>query len=101
MSVAIPLVQPATMEDIPRARAERSALDRLDAVLRKHFHNPDVQAIRVVMATIKSHYMNLGDPAFAWLFVIAPPGSGKTTTTVMGAAGLPQVQILGASGNDF
>ena len=93
-SASATLVQPATLKDIPRARTERSALDRLDAVLRKHFHNPDVQAIRVVMATIKSHYMNLGDPA--WLFVIAPPGSGKTTTTVMGAAGLPQVQILGS-----
>ena len=71
-----------------------SALDRLDSVLRQHFHAPDTQAIRVVMATIKSHYLNLGDPA--WIFVVAPPGSGKTTTTIMGAAGLPQVQILGA-----
>jgi hypothetical protein len=71
-----------------------SALDRLDAVLRQHFHAPDTQAIRVVMSTIKSHYLNLGDPA--WVFVVAPPGSGKTTTTIMGAAGLPQVQILGA-----
>jgi hypothetical protein len=82
------VVQPAT------ATAPASALDRLDEVLRQHFHQPDTQAIRVVMSTIKSHYLNLGDPA--WIFVVAPPGSGKTTTTIMGAAGLPQVQILGS-----
>jgi hypothetical protein len=74
--------------------APASALNNLDQVLQAHFHQPDTQAIRVVMATIKSHYLDLGDPA--WIFVVAPPGSGKTTTTIMGAAGLPQVQILGS-----
>ncbi len=82
------------MSTAPVILAPASALNRLDRVLHSHFHQPDTQAVHVVMATIKSHYLNLGDPA--WIFVVAPPGSGKTTTTVMGAAGLPQVQILGS-----
>jgi hypothetical protein len=35
----------------------------------------------------------MGDPA--WLFIVAPPGTGKTTMSLMGAAGLPQVIALG------
>ena len=39
-----------------------------------------------------SHYLEIGDPA--WLFVVAPPGSGKTTMSLMGAAGLREVITL-------
>jgi hypothetical protein len=66
-----------------------SAFSDLNSVLQTHFFEPDLQAIRIVLGTIKAHYLNIGDPA--WLFVVAPPGSGKTTLSIMGAAGLPQV----------
>jgi hypothetical protein len=65
----------------------------LEKVLRRWFYNPDLQAIRIVLGTIKTHYLNIGDPA--WLFVVAPPGAGKSTMSIVGAAGLPNVISLG------
>ena len=64
----------------------------LNRVLQKWFYKPDLQAIRIVMGTLKAHYLDIGDPA--WLFVVAPPGSGKTTVSIMGAAGLQSVNVL-------
>lgn len=64
----------------------------LGAVLNRWFYRPDLQAIRIVMGTLKAHYLDIGDPA--WLFVVAPPGSGKTTVSIMGAASLPHVSVL-------
>jgi hypothetical protein len=42
-----------------------------------------------VLGAIQAHRLNIGDPA--WLFVVAPPGSGKTTMSIMGTCGLPEV----------
>lgn len=67
-------------------------LSDLNDVLQRWFYKPDLQAIRIVMGTLKAHYLNIGDPA--WLFVVAPPGSGKTTVSIMGASGLPNVNVL-------
>lgn len=64
----------------------------LDRVLQKWFYKSDLQAIRIVMGTLKAHYLKVGDPA--WLFVVAPPGSGKTTVSIMGAAGLDSIAVL-------
>jgi len=64
----------------------------LNQVLEANFYKPDLQATRIVLGTINAHYLNIGDPA--WLFVVAPPGSGKTTTSIMGACGLPEVISL-------
>src|SRR5438093_7074938 len=70
-----------------------SPLDTLETTVRKCFFKPDFQAIRIVLGAMKSHYLNIGDPA--WIFHIAPPATGKTTSTIMGAAGLPGVVLLG------
>jgi hypothetical protein len=79
-----------------RGRAQAASYDdpfsELNSALKAHFYEPDLQAIRIVLGTIKAHYLNIGDPA--WLFVVAPPGSGKTTTSIMGASGLPEVISL-------
>ena len=72
---------------------ELAPLEELETILAKRFFEPDHQAIRIVLGTIQAHRLNLGDPA--WLFVVAPPGSGKTTMSIMGAAGLPDVLMLG------
>ena len=55
----------------------------LKELLEAHFYKPDLQAIRIVLGTIQAHYLNVGDPA--WLFVVAPPGTGKSTMSLMGA----------------
>ena len=71
---------------------ESNALEPLEVLLGTYFYKPDFQAIRIVLGAIQSHYLNLGDPA--WLFVVAPPGTGKTTMGIMGAAGLREVVSL-------
>src|SRR5579863_6447153 len=65
----------------------------LDLTLRRWFYRPDDQAIRIVLGAIQAHYLNIGDPA--WVFVVAPPGAGKSTMSILGAASLPQVVTLG------
>ena len=70
-----------------------SLFDQLNDFLGENFYKPDLQALRIVLGTIKSHYLKIGDPA--WLFVVAPPGAGKSTISIMGAAQLPQVTMLG------
>ncbi len=72
---------------------EGDALAPINSVLRKHFYNLDLQASRIVMGCAKAHYLKVGDPP--WLFNIAPPGSGKTATGIMGASRLEQVHVLG------
>ena len=73
---------------------------KLNERLVKWFYQPDLQAIRIVLGTAKAHYLDIGDPA--WLFVVAPPGTGKTTTSIMSACGLPEVVSLGdVSENTF
>jgi hypothetical protein len=80
----------------PPAQAEPVLRDQtfseLNSILKANFYQPDLQAIRIVLGTIKAHYLDIGDPA--WLFVVAPPGSGKTTSTIMGASGLREVILL-------
>lgn len=69
-------------------------------VLEEWFYKPDLQAVRIALGSLAAHELNIGDPA--WLFVVAPPGTGKTTMSLMGAAGLPQVILLGdVSENTF
>jgi hypothetical protein len=65
----------------------------LNSAMTKWFYKPDLQAIRIALGTIKAHYLNIGDPA--WLFVVAPPGTGKTTMSIVSASGLSEVVALG------
>lgn len=74
------------------APARCDVFDPLNSVLQTHFFEPDLQAIRIVLGAIKSHYLSIGDPA--WLFVVAPPGTGKSTMSIAGAAGLREVIAL-------
>ena len=77
-----------------------NSFTQLNETLNTWFYQPDLQAIRIVLGTAKAHYLNIGDPA--WLFVVAPPGTGKTTTSIMSACGLPEVVSLGdVSENTF
>jgi hypothetical protein len=75
------------------ARQTVTPLQELEAALKASFYEPDIQVIRIVLGAIQAHRLDLGDPA--WLFVVAPPGCGKTTMTIMGACGLPDVLMLG------
>lgn len=77
---------------VPRP-CESRALHDLDALLTEVFYKPDLQAIRIALAAIQAHRLDIGDPA--WLFVVAPPGCGKTTMSIMGASDLQDVIMIG------
>src|SRR5690349_14031795 len=80
------------LEQTPNS-PETSPLEELESVLKANFYEPDIQALRIALGVVQSHRLKLGDPV--WLFVVAPPGSGKTTMSIMGACGLPDVVMLG------
>lgn len=86
------LIEKNIFPEIEAPLNEYSSFTSLDKILQKWFYKPDLQALRIVLGTIKAHYLNLGDPA--WLFVVAPPGTGKTTMSIMGACGLPEVLTI-------
>lgn len=71
------------------AAVSPAGLAAINALLERWYFKPDFQAVRIVLGAIQAHYLNVGDPA--WLFVVAPPGAGKTTMSLMGASGLSQV----------
>jgi hypothetical protein len=87
------LLEAVPLEAVAAAAPPQDPFTPLRTALERWFYKPDLQAIRIVLGTIKSHYLNLGDPA--WLFAVAPPGSGKTSISIVGASGLPEVQVLG------
>jgi hypothetical protein len=56
--------------------APTSAWESVEYTLRKHYHNPDLQAARAVYAAAAIHHYGVRPPV--WLMLIAPPGSMKT-----------------------
>lgn len=91
-NIVVGLSEQTIIQQVETAVPE-DAFSALYKVLEANFYKPDLQALRIVLGTIKAHYLDIGDPA--WLFIVAPPGSGKTTTSIMGASGLPEVISLG------
>lgn len=91
--VVAPATETVSVVESNASTNNPTPLKNLESVLRASFFEPDLQAIRIVLGTIQAHRLKLGDPA--WLFIVAPPGSGKTTMSIMGAAGLHDVRMLG------
>ena len=87
--IILPNASEPTLGKLPEGQ---EVFGPLNEVLGEHFYKPDYQAIRIVLGTIKAHYLKVGDPA--WLFAVAPPGTGKTTMSLMGASNLPDVYAL-------
>jgi hypothetical protein len=69
-----------------------SPFAELESTFQRYFYNVDIQAMRIVLGAMASHYLPCGDPA--WVFIIGPPGTGKTTSMIMGARTLEQAHIL-------
>jgi hypothetical protein len=82
-----------TTKGTPKNNTSSTSITALNELLQTQFYKPDLQAVRIVQGVIQAHNLKIGDPA--WLFVVAPPGSGKTTISIMGSAGLPGVISLG------
>jgi len=75
-------------------------LDELNALLKKRFHKPDLQAVRIVLGTAKSHYLNPINPVSLWLSVVAPEDVRKAMVAML--SGLPRaVRIDSVNENSF
>jgi len=72
------------------APIEPSDWQKVEAVLLKHHHQPDLQAARIVYAAVAAHRLP-GSPV--WPMLVAPPGSMKTEL-LGGMDGLPTVHFI-------
>lgn len=70
-----------------------SRLDELFATVDKWYSDPDYQAFRISLGVVRSHFLPLRKPI--WLFMVAPPGSGKTSIMVQALSGLPRSIVIG------
>ncbi len=75
---------------LPAPRAESGPWDSLQAVLLAHYHEPDLEAVRVLFAAVAAHRLP-GQPV--WLMLVAPPGSCKTEL-LEALGGLPTVHLV-------
>ena len=80
------MVIPKRKSDVASTLAAQGPFAQLNELLKKWYYKPDLQAVRIVLGAARTHYLNLGDPV--WLFLVAPPGSGKTTMNIMATSGL-------------
>jgi hypothetical protein len=76
--------------ETPQQLEQLSKWNCLAAHIRQWFHDPDLEALRCVLAACHAQYFP-GDPV--WLFVIGPSGSGKTSIVVNCAAPLPNTFV--------
>jgi hypothetical protein len=80
---------PSTSAETVTALAQ---FDALKAHLNQWYYQPDIEAVEVVMGTVASHYTK-ADPV--WLFVVAPPSTGKTAIAIQSARLAPSAHIVG------
>jgi len=76
----------------PKTLEAQARFDDLCNHLRKWFYNPDIEALRIVLAIAASQYYP-GDPA--WLFIIGPPATGKTSQSIQSVSTAPHVWPIG------
>ena len=68
-------------------------LDQFLCHLKAHYHQPDTEAIEIVLSAVASHYVLDADPL--WIFLEGPPGTGKTEMGIVPLKALPDVIPLG------
>ena len=74
----------------PEPHAESGPWESLQRVLLARFHEPDLEAVRVLYAAVAAHRLS-GQPV--WLMLVAPPGSMKTEL-LEALGGLPGVHLV-------
>src|SRR5260370_20346785 len=87
------ILEAVPVEVVPAAAPPQDPFHPLREVLERWFYKPDLQALRIAVGISNGPQLKIGPPA--WLFVRGPPGSGKTTMSIMSACGLAEVQALG------
>lgn len=81
-----------TDQAVPASTVAGECWTRLERHLNRWFYRPDLEALHCVLTACRAHY---GDGHPIWLFVIGPPGSGKTSIAVTSAATLPLTHVEG------
>jgi hypothetical protein len=71
---------------------KRKEWKRLTNFLEKWFYKPDMEALKICLSVYCSH-MFINDPI--WMFIISPPGSGKTSIAIKALGFLPNTYKLG------
>src|SRR5258706_1840810 len=69
---------------------EKSPWEKVEAVLKQHFHQPDTEPVRAAYSAIAAHRL-AGQPV--WAMLVAPPGSLKTEG-LNAIKGLPGVHTV-------
>lgn len=75
----------------PVTQMDRLAL--LNSTIKKFFHDPDLQALEMVLCVIVAHYYEQSDPI--WLMVNGKSRSGKTALGINPLHGLPLTWMMG------
>lgn len=77
---------------IPSQVIETNRLSKLTRHLHAHYHSPDIDTLKIIMAAIMAHYYET-EPV--WLFVEGRSRSGKSSVCVTPMKSLPKTYSLG------
>jgi hypothetical protein len=74
--------------------------NQLSQFLEHWYYKPDMDAVKICLSTYVAHTYLADNPV--WLFIIGPPGSGKTSVAIRSISFLPQTHMIGnLSENSF
>ena len=65
----------------------------LNLVIGSCFYKPDLQAVRILLGVAKTHYLHKGSTP-VWMFLVGPPGTGKTAMNILCAKALYSVVTI-------
>ena len=88
MSLAIP--QEAEAEVLSSVYDKK--FFELQSFLEHEFYQPDLEAFRIALATVISHYFLETDPV--WLFIVGSSGSAKTALAITALSALPNTHVI-------
>jgi hypothetical protein len=91
MENPVKLAEVIQIATVRQTRAETAWL-ALVAHMEKWFYRPDLDALRIALATAAAHYQKDSEPV--WLYVIGVPGSGKTSIVIECLSVFNDVRIL-------
>lgn len=88
ITVPSPIPSPPTTPD-----AIQRAWNAYVSHLREWFYNPDIEAARITLAAVASHWHKDCDPC--WLFILGPSSGDKTSICINSLLDIPEVHMKG------
>lgn len=87
------VIQLPTRVQSPVVTKKEEQWGKLISFLDKWFCEPDVEALKICLSVYACHCYLENDPI--WMFVISPPGSGKTSVAIRALSFLPNTHMIG------